>query len=113
MTIVNILLATFTSIQTSVSIVVSRNLGQDKIEKARKNAAMLKGFLFIVSLAMSILALIVVIIITKTNLITKGLEIQVQKGMENYFTEHNLAINLEIIQKQQGLATNFYLSQIF
>lgn len=112
-TIANILFTTFASIQTSVSIVVGQNLGQNKIEEAKKNAAMLKGFLLIVSIVMSILAFFIVVVITKTNLITKGVEIQVEKGIKDYFSKNNLPINQEIIQKQQSLAIDFYLTQIF
>lgn len=112
-TITNILLTTFAAIQTSVSIVVGQNLGKNKLDIAKKNAAMLKGFLLIISIAISILAFIAVVIITKTNLITKGVEIQVEKGLKGYFLTNNLPINHEIIKKQQSLAINFYLSQIF
>lgn len=74
---------------------------------------MLKGFLLIVSIVMSILAFVIVVVITKTNLITKGVEIQVEKGIKDYFSKNNLPINQEIIQKQQSLAIDFYLTQIF
>ncbi|EXU61028.1 MATE family efflux transporter [Mesomycoplasma ovipneumoniae] len=113
LTIANIFFTTFASIQTSVSIVVGQNLGQNKIELAKKNAAMLKGFLFVVSVVMSVVAFIIVFVITKTDLITTGIQEQVQKGLSDYFNENNLPVDQSIIDAQKVLAVDFYLNQIF
>lgn len=112
-TIANILFVAYGSIESNISISVGRKLGQNRIDEAIKEAKMLKGYMFTFSLILSLFTLIVIFVLSNTELLVGGLKEQVQKGLQDYFKKEHLAIDNNLIKEQQELAVKYFLGQIF